>query len=190
MFSLIDMKINYLAYVILLLLTFGHGCANAQHKGLKLVFIRHAEKSDDGDNLNCKGLNRSMLLPGILIKKFGKPDNIYIPSVKSGEPTKHLRMLQTVTPLAIKYDLRLNSAYDVNDSKGIGNALLHERRTILIVWEHQAIVPILEYIGINTDRLLWQDDDFDTIWIVTFSKGKAILTPDKEMLNPLPGCPF
>src|ERR1700750_2419010 len=106
------MKRNYPIFIfILLLFYFTANTACSQSNNLKLVFIRHAEKPDDGDNLNCQGLNRSMLLPAVLAKKFGKPGNIYIPAPKTGSVTKRARMLQTITPFVAKYNLNINSVY-------------------------------------------------------------------------------
>jgi len=163
---------------------------SAQSKTLKLIFIRHAEKSADGDNLTCQGFNRSMQLSGLLYKRFGRPDNIYVPSVKPGSVTKHARMLQTISPFIIKYDLTLNSEFDSDDYEGIGKALLKENGTVFIIWDHQGITPILEYLGISSSVLNWPGNDFDSIWIVTFSHKVPSLVKDKERLNPAAGCPF
>jgi hypothetical protein len=163
---------------------------NAQSRNAKLIFIRHAEKSADGDNLTCQGFNRSMLLSTLLYNRFGKPDNIYVPSVKPGSVTKHARMLQTISPLVIKYNLTLNSEFDSDDYEGIGKALLNENGTVFIIWDHQGIPPILEYLGISSNALGWPENDFDSIWIVTFSNRKAILVKGKEGLNPASGCRF
>src|ERR1700733_2659569 len=113
------MKTIHILSLILLFLLFSEISACGQSQTLKLVFIRHGEKPDDSDNLNCQGLNRSLFLPAVLYKKFGKPANVYIPALKQGNVTKHTRMLQTISPFAIKYNLRLNSAFDVDDAKGI-----------------------------------------------------------------------
>ena len=184
------MKNNYLIFALSCCLAFF--CANhviAQDKNLKLVFIRHAEKQDDGDNLNCQGLNRSMSLPAVLFKKFGKPDNIYVPALTMGEATKHTRMLQTISPFIIKYDINLNSAYDEKDYKNVGKALLNESGTVIIVWEHKNIPAILNYLGVR-NYLDWPGNDFDSIQIVTFVNGNPVLTRDREGLHPAAGCPF
>ena len=164
--------------------------ACAQSKSLKLVFIRHGERPDNGDNLTCKGFNRSLLLPALLYKKFGLPDNIYVPSLNLGKSTKRARMFQTITPFAVKYNLSINSQYDEEDYKHISKALLQEKGTILIIWEHNTITPLLDYLGIKTSSLNWPDSDYDSIWIVTFKKGQAILTKDREGLNPSDNCSF
>jgi hypothetical protein len=185
------MKKSYPIFIfILLLFDFTANTACSQSNNLKLVFIRHAEKPVDGDNLNCQGLNRSMLLPAVLFKKFGKPTNIYVPSPDPGKVTKRARMLQTITPFVAKYNLNINSQYDVEDYKKISDALLNESGTVIIVWEHKNIAPIVKYLGVDAHSLKWPNDDFDGIWVVTFPKGKAVLTRDKEGLNPSSNCPF
>ena len=184
------MKNNYWIFTLACCLVFfGANRAIAQDKSLKLVFIRHGEKQDNGDNLNCQGLNRSMSLPAVLYKKFGKPGNVYIPALSMGEATKHTRMLQTISPFIIKYGINLNSAFDEKDYKNIARALLKEKGTVLIVWEHKNIPAIVNYLGVR-NYLDWSGDDFDSIWIVTFANDKATLTRDKERLNPPAGCPF
>jgi hypothetical protein len=165
----------------------GQSCA--QSTALKLVFIRHAERPDNGENLSCAGFNRSVLLPAVLSRKFTLPADIFIPSIKPGNVTKRSRMLETILPYAIKYNLSINSRYDENDSKRIAAALLKETGTVIIVWDHAEIPDIVRALGI-TQYLKWDGDDFDSIWIITFSKSKPVLRVDREGLNPPQGCPF
>jgi hypothetical protein len=183
------MKVINIAFLSLLIMLVINLAANAQSQKLKLIFIRHGEKSIDGDNLNCQGFNRSVMLPSILFRKFGKPDLVYIPRIQSAEATKHMRMLQTITPFAVKYDLSLNSNFEVDDYSGTARSLIREKGTVLIVWEHQGIPEILKNLGINSP-LTWPPDDFDSIWIVTFKKGTVRMTKEKELLSPAKGCPF
>jgi hypothetical protein len=159
-------------------------------KNLKVIIIRHAEKPVKGDNLTCQGINRSLELPGLLSSKFGIPDYIYVPSLGLGQSTKHSRMFQTVIPLAAKYNLSINSKYDEKDSSGIANDIKTKQGTVLIVWEHHAIPPIVAALGVSDYNLVWDDTDFDSIWIITFSNGMVTLTKDKEGLMPPVGCPY
>lgn len=185
------MKLKSIPLLYLLFLSFSTSLPLknfAQAKNLKLVFIRHAERPENGDNLNCKGLNRSLLLPSLLYKKFGKPDDIYIPSIHQGDQTKRSRMFQTITPFAVKYNLSINSSYEEDDYKHTGKALLKEQGTVLIVWEHHWIQSLVSYLGVKTGK--WPDDDYDSIWILTFPKGKAVLTKDKQGLKPGINCSF
>lgn len=157
---------------------------------LKIVIVRHGEKPPLGDNLNCKGLNRSTLLPAVIKAKFGVPDRLYVPSMAQSKSTGHSRMFQTITPLAVKYNLQINTTYPQNDFENIVNDLKSRTGTILLVWEHKNIAPLVRALGINTPKLKWPDDDFDSIWIITFPKGKPTLTRDVEGLNPVDDCSF
>ena len=162
----------------------------AQSKNLKLIFVRHAEKTADGDNLSCMGLNRALKLPEVFKAKFGLPDHVYVPTLNLGKSTSRGRMFQTVSPLAIKYNLPVNSAFQEEDAKGIASELSSKKGTILIVWEHSQIKPILKALGLKVKNLQWPNTDFDTIWIVAYEKGKPFLTLDKEGIKPAAGCSF
>jgi hypothetical protein len=155
---------------------------------LKIVVIRHGEKPVKGDNLNCQGLNRANLLPGILNKKFGIPDFCYIPSVGADSSTKHARMFQTITPMAVQFNLAINSRFNGKDAAGLAADLLKRRGTVLVVWDHKGIAPIIHALGIQDPSLIWRDDDFDSIWIINFYNGKAVLTIDSEGLHPAAEC--
>ncbi len=156
---------------------------------LKVVIIRHGEKPADGDNLSCQGQNRALQLPKVLIKKFNRPDDVYVPSLNMGKETTHARMLQTVTPLAIQYNLKINSKYAAKDFEKITQEILKKRGTTLMVWEHSAIHDLAKALGVQ-HAPKWQDEDFDSIWVIQFLKGKASLTIDHEQLTPSTVCGF
>ncbi len=164
--------------------------AFAQNQGdpLKVIIIRHAEKPKTGDNLNCQGLNRSMLIPQMIVSKFGVPAFSYVPTLGADSSTKHARMFQTITPLAVKYNLAINSKFIGKDSSGLANDILKRHGLVLVVWDHKSIVPIVHAFGINETQLKWNDDDFDSIWIITFSNHVALLTKDIEGIKPAQEC--
>jgi hypothetical protein len=171
-----------------LLTTFTVFKADAQSNDLRVVFIRHAEKPKVGDNLTCQGLNRALKLPAVLYAKFGIPAFTFVPSIGLGEATKHSRMFQTVMPLAAKYNLVINSAHIEQDSLGIAANIKNKSGTVLVLWEHKGIAPIVRSLGVTQKDLTWPDDDYDTIWIITFKGGKAIFTIDKEGIIPSADC--
>jgi len=164
--------------------------ACGQGKNLKLVFIRHAEKPDAGDNLSCAGFNRSLKLPEVLKVKFGLPDHIYVPAMHQGKSTPRARMFQTISPFAVKYNLSINSNFEEEDDNGVAKELISKKGTIIIVWEHNEIKSLLKALGMKVKDLQWPDSDFDSIWIVTFKKGKPSLAMDKEGITPTAGCSF
>jgi len=157
---------------------------------LKIVFIRHAEKPLKGDNLTCEGLNRSLKLPAVITAKFGIPAFIFVPGLGLGEATKHARMFETIVPLAVKYNLVVNSSRAQKDSLGLAADLKSRSGVVLVAWEHGGIAPVVRALGIEDAGLKWPDDDYDSIWVVTFKNGEAVLTKDKEGIVPAVGCAF
>ncbi len=160
---------------------------------LRVVIIRHGEKPDSGFNLSCKGYNRSLALPKALTSLFGIPDYVYVPIIRPGKSTNSVRMYQTVVPLAVKYDLVVNSKHAETDSAGIAIDILRKKGTVLIVWNSKDIPPIVRNLGIKNIDLIWEKNDFDSIWIINFSRTKkGILQPTlsaaKENINPSAEC--
>ncbi|HEY8096421.1 MAG TPA: histidine phosphatase family protein [Methylobacter sp.] len=156
---------------------------------LKVVMIRHGEKPDPGDNLSCQGENRALQLPAVLYQKFKIPDYTYIPALKTGDATKHSRMFQTVSPFAIKYNLTVDSKYDTDDYAKVADNVKKKTGTVLMVWEHKAIRPIAEQLGVKNPPA-WEGSDFDSIWIITYNNGEATLSFDKEGITPSAACNF
>lgn len=154
----------------------------------KVVIIRHAEKPDNGDNLSCKGFNRSLQLPAVLYAKYKIPDKIFVPFVDNGKSANQLRMLQTITPFAVKYNVNINSKYDVDDVKDLAATILKSNGYVLVVWEHTKIDNLAKALGADAKGMKWSNDDFDSIWIITFTNGKAVLSTDKENINPDNDC--
>jgi hypothetical protein len=183
-------KSTLLSTLILLIVCLATFTCKAQSKNLRLIFIRHGEKPDNGDNLSCMGLNRAMKLSEVLKAKFGLPGKVYVPALHLGKSTSRDRMFQTVSPFAIKYNLAINSSFEEEDANGIAADLGGKKGTILLVWEHSQIKPILKALGLSVKGLQWPDNDFDTIWIVGYKKGQPFLTVDKEGISPAAGCNF
>jgi hypothetical protein len=157
-------------------------------KPLKIIIIRHGEKPKVGDNLNCKGLNRSLLLPSVIVSKFGVPAFTYVPSLGTDSSTKHSRMFQTVTPLAVRYNLTVNSKFHGKDSSGLAADILKRNGVVLVVWNHDYIIQILHALGVMYTGPVWDDNDFDSIWMINFKNGIAVLSKDKEGLKPAENC--
>jgi len=175
-----------------MLLCGGTACVDGSgpSKHLRIVLIRHAEKPDDGDNLSCKGLNRSLALPGVLYPRFGRPDYTYVSKVSAGSSAGHVRMLETIVPFAVKYDLSISDRFDENDVAGLAKEILKKEGTVLVVWDHSLLESVARALGVVDNTLTWSPDDFDGIWVITFSKGIAHLDKQREGLTPATACPF
>jgi len=161
----------------------------AQAENLKLVFIRHAEKPLKGSNLTCQGLNRSLQIPAVLVKKFGVPQYLMVPQLGLGDTTKHSRMFETIAPFAMQYNLAIATTHNEKDFTQIAADLKSRTGTTIITWEHKAIPGIVKALGV-TEALNWPDDDYDSIWIVIFKNGVPQLLKDKEGLHPSTNCPI
>jgi hypothetical protein len=181
------MKKFFLAWLTLVVAAGIYGYAITPFKDeLKVIIIRHGEKPANGNNLSCQGLNRALQLPAVIQKKFGIPDYIYIPSVSDGTSTSHARMFQTATPLAVKYNLSINSQFDEKNAKDVSDDIKAKKGTVLVVWEHSAIPAIAKRLGIgNPGR--W-GNSFDTIWIITFPQGNARMVKDAEGITASDKC--
>jgi hypothetical protein len=190
------MFLELLKYVLLLVFALSLSACdglefrdNAPNENLKVVIIRHAEKAKDGDNLSCQGQNRALQLASVLYQKINKPDFTYVPALKLDKATKHSRMFQTVTPFAVKYDLTINSKYAGDDYEDIAKSVLKKDGTVLMVWSHSEIANLAKALGADDVRE-WDDEDFDTIWTITYNNGEAKLALDQEGLNPSTACNF
>jgi len=153
----------------------------------KIVLMRHAEKPQDGDNLSCQGLNRSLALPKVLNQTIGIPDYIYIPSIKNDQATKHLRMLQTITPFAVQYNLKINSEYNEDEIKKVLRDIKNKQGTILIVWSHSELPDFAKELGLKKS-IKWEKDDFDSLWVIQNKGHQATLTVAKQSLSPNEDC--
>lgn len=182
-------KYRYLFFIVIVFQIAATSTALAQQK-LRVIILRHAEKPDQGDNLSCTGLNRALKLPAVINAKFGVPNYAYVPAPAVGKATKSLRMLQTISPLAVKYNLTLNTNYEVDDTKKLAANILKKSGTVIVVWEHNNIPDIISALGVDTKKLKWRGDDFDSLWIVTVNGQKTQLTQDEQGIHPASGCPF
>src|SRR5580658_912983 len=92
------------AFFLLLLLASGQPLYAQE----TIVAIRHAEKPPTGlGQLTCRGLNRALKLPKVLVPRYGKPDRIYAPDpgTRIGQlgnlNYSYVRPLMTIEPTAI-----------------------------------------------------------------------------------------
>ena len=170
-------------------LTWSTAGAQTPASDLRVVLIRHAEKPQKGDNLDCRGLNRSLRLAPLLYSRFGIPTAIFVPAMEQGAATKHARMFQTIVPFAAKYNLALSTTFGENDTLPLAAEIVKRHGTVLVVWEHKRIPSIARSLGVEDDSLHWSDDDYDSLWIVTWKDGKARLVKEREGIDPASSCP-
>lgn len=163
--------------------------SSAPSDSLRVVIIRHGEKPNTGDNLSCKGENRALLLAEVLHRKFNVPDYLYVPSIGQKKSDSHARMFETIIPFAVKYGLTINSTLAVDAYSAAADQVLHKSGTVLMVWQHDTIPALAEALGVKSPQK-WKGKDFDTIWIITYTGGKASLSIDREGIAPPSECRY
>jgi hypothetical protein len=172
-----------------------------------LVCIRHGEKPKGGlGQLTCRGLNRALALPDVLLAKFGRPDFILAP-----DPSEkldgligynYIRPLMTIEPTAIRCGLPVNTTIGYLEIGRLEKELekpAYQNATVFVAWEHGLLHEfaksiIADHGGDAKQVPAWPGSDFDTIYVFKITRTgdhKSItFTMDHEGLNGLSdNCP-
>ena len=201
---------SWLALLVIAALLISAGLVRAENsgKGETIVFMRHGEKPDAGlGQLNCKGLNRSLALPGVLARQFGKPDAIFAPDPSrqkddDGTLYDYVRPVATIEPTAIAAGLPVGTAFGYDEIDKLQAALTapkYASSTLFVAWEHKEIVKLAKALlkqngGKKADVPKWEGSDFDSLYVVHLppkgSSQGATIDIRAEHLNALPDtCP-
>ncbi len=175
-----------------------------------IVCIRHGEKPPDGlGQLTCRGLNRALALPTVLLAKYGSPQFVFAanPTQKAdGKDGKeghfYIRPLMTIEPTAVRCGLPVNVQFGSKEIKNLENELqkpAYKSATIFIAWEHVLLddfvrALVKDYGGDPTRVPSWPRDDYDTIFVVRIARSEGresvAFTIDHENLDNLSdACP-
>ncbi len=166
-----------------------------------IVCIRHGEKPHGGlGQLTNRGLNRSLALPEVLLKKYGTPQFIFAPNPSEkvdGAQYFYIRPIATIEPTAIRCGLPVNTEFGYLEIEGLENELArpqYQNATVFVAWEH----GMLDEFGRNMVRHHggdvkkvpgWPGDEYDMIFVfkLTTENGqkKFSFTVDHEGLNGL-----
>jgi hypothetical protein len=164
-----------------------------------IVCVRHGEiPTNQLGQLNCRGLNRALALPRVLLSKFGSPDFIFAcnPAQKL-YGYYYVRPLATIEPTAIRCGLPVNTQFGFKEISGLENELQKKQyanATVFVAWEHtlldEFVKKLLKTNGENPSKVpAWPSADFDTIFVVKIihSRGRqsVVFTIDHEELNNL-----
>lgn len=143
------------------------------------ILIRHAEKPTKGKDLSYKGYERAAaLVPFMTLQPasagFNTPQAIFAQSPSKNHHSH--RPILTVTPLAQKCNIVINSSYTYDDYKkmvdDINADASYDNQTILICWAYQNLSNIASYIGV--DKVLnYPSKQFDRLWIINMTDGKV-----------------
>ena len=160
----------------------------------KIMLIRHAEKpldppphgvTSDGvrekESLTVRGWQRAGALVSFFAPSNGRFQNEFIAEPRflyASKPLKRngsRRSLETITPLAEKLAIRINSNYP----KGAEEEMLEEaflcQGVVLISWQHNYIPMIANLILGDATRAPqeWPEDRFDVVWVFDLDSQSA-----------------
>jgi hypothetical protein len=142
-----------------------------------IVAIRHGEKPAEGlGNLNCKGLNRALALPEVLLSKYGRPSFIFAPNPDErfdGGDYNYIRALVTIAPTAIRCELPINTEFGYTQIDDLAIELRkadYQHALIFIAWEHGELerfakLLVAAYGGDPSQVPFWSEKDYDTIFV-------------------------
>jgi hypothetical protein len=166
-----------------------------------LVCLRHGEKPKGGlGQLTCRGLNRALALPKVLLEKYGTPQFIFAPNPTQkvdGNKYNYVRPLATIEPTAIRCGLPVNTQFGYREIQGLENELQKTNylgATIFIAWEHGLLDQLAKNLvkdngGEPKQVPGWPENDYDTIFLIKIThseKGNSVaFTIDHENLNGL-----
>jgi hypothetical protein len=166
-----------------------------------IVCVRHGEKPRAGlGQLTCRGLNRALALPKVLLAKYGTPGFVFAPNpTQKADSDKYyyVRPLVTIEPTAIRCGLPVNTQFGFKEIKGLENELEkpeYEKATVFVAWEHvlldNFVKDLLKAHGGDPATVPpWPPNDFDSIFLVKISHDNDRVTVafsvDHEGLNEL-----
>lgn len=154
-------------------------------KAAKIMVIRHAEKpTSENNGVTFEGKRESESLTvrgwqraGALVSFFApannsfnhpalaQPQHLFASRAKKRNGSR--RSVETLTPLAAKLALRINSNFSRDDSEHMLDEAFMCEGVVLICWQQEYIPRIANYImGNDTETPQdWPDDRFDMVWV-------------------------
>lgn len=174
----------------------------ASPTGTLVMITRHAEKpatsgppqgidvngNPDPHSLTVRGWTRAgalvqLFAPGLGVSRVGlaRPTAVYAAGGISGEGE---RPRETVTPLAARLGLAVNTRYSKGDEVALAKECANRGGPTLICWQHGEIPAILAAFGQVTPAppTSWPDNRFDMVWVLTPKSGGWSFTQVPHLL--------
>jgi hypothetical protein len=160
----------------------------------KIMLVRHAEKPEkdsapygvtpqgerDKESLQVRGWQRA----GALITLFAPPNGKFNASLArpkflyASKPLRRKgskRPIETITPLAERLDIEINSDFQRSDFESMLEEVFSCRGVVMICWQREYIPEIALKIldGRKTAPANWPEDCFDMIWVFDLDRSSG-----------------
>jgi hypothetical protein len=160
---------------------------DAAKRPQQVLLIRHAEKPGDDASvhLSADGLKRAEALHRLFEPAADRPAPFPVPDVIfAAKDSKHSRRsVETVTPLAKRLKLPVDSTYKDEEFAALAREFLqnprYSGRTILVCWHHGTMPQLAARLGAADAPAAWKGSVFDRVWLVTSADGRAAKFGDR-----------
>jgi broad specificity phosphatase PhoE len=149
-----------------------------------IILIRHGEKPEDSKDVHLApaGVKRAEELASFIttdtaMKRLGLPVAIF--ATKAAKDGNGQRTRETVAPLSRKLGVPVQAPFRTKDYASLAKLIFRDAayagKTILICWNHEKIPELVAALGVRPQPPKWEDDVYDRVYVISYSRGKAAL---------------
>ena len=164
-------------------------------RATKIMLLRHAEKpaKDNApygvtrkgerskESLEVRGWQRAGALANLFVPANGHFDHSALVTPQflyASQPLRRKgsrRPLETITPLAEKLSLKVNSTFQRSQLVSIVEDAFSRKGVVLICWQREYIPDIAALIlgGKNIAPSEWPENRFDVIWVFDLQRSSS-----------------
>jgi phosphohistidine phosphatase SixA len=148
-----------------------------------VLLMRHGEEPPHGPHLDDRGRARAAALVTLFPGRFAMPTALF-----ATQPTKaSVRSTETLQPLAAAFHLQLDESFAELQYLKLAKIVLtnraHAGGHVVICWHHDTIAKLAEALGV-TQPPPWPAKQYDRVWYLRYSAGRATLLDEPERLLP------
>lgn len=159
----------------------------------RIVLLRHAEKpADEADiHLSERGRQRAAALADWATnspawKTTDRPAAIFACKPTAKAPS--LRAIETVTPLAARLSLPVQTPFSAKNFAPLARQILDDPaltgKTVVICWTRDELPQLAEAFGVAPGSIVCKSKTFDRLWVITFQATHAVATRLPQKLLP------
>ena len=165
--------------------------ATAVAQPARIILLRHAEKpANESDiHLSERGQQRAHALAGWATNSPAWGTNDQPSAVFACKPTtkaRSLRPIETITPLAERLKLNVQTPYPAKDPSALAQLILKDPalkgKTVIICWARDELPELAGCFGVKSGPVKWGKNVFDRFWLITFSGASPELKDRPQRL--------